>query len=200
MDAQGPLQFPWCHRRRRQRAHGRTHLRPGWRPLWNSMDRRLLLLCRRLRRRLQAGAPLPGERRWKRTILHAFQGGPDDGSIPIGGVVFGADGTLYRTTLSGGQNSQGTVFQLTPPVPPAKKWRSRIIANFKSGSDGAEPWGAWRSQMTAHCLAPQPAAGCGQRGDRLQGHASGRFVGRPQRAGQMDANEYSQVQRAARWP
>ncbi len=47
------------------------------------------------------------------TVLHTF-GGSDtiDGYNPVGGVVQGSDGKLYGTTSSGGNNNDGTVFQL----------------------------------------------------------------------------------------
>jgi uncharacterized repeat protein (TIGR03803 family) len=47
------------------------------------------------------------------TILHVFAGSPD-GAFPWGGVVFDKSGNLYGATLSGGANSFGAVFKLTP--------------------------------------------------------------------------------------
>jgi uncharacterized repeat protein (TIGR03803 family) len=47
------------------------------------------------------------------TILHTFGGSPD-GAFPWGGVVLDKSGNLYGTTLSGGANSFGTVFKITP--------------------------------------------------------------------------------------
>lgn len=43
-------------------------------------------------------------------ILHSFSG--PDGSFPAAGVVFGPDGNLYGTTISGGAG-HGTIFRLT---------------------------------------------------------------------------------------
>ncbi|HKV82551.1 MAG TPA: choice-of-anchor tandem repeat GloVer-containing protein [Candidatus Sulfotelmatobacter sp.] len=47
------------------------------------------------------------------TILHTF-GGNQDGAFPYGGVAFDKAGNLYGTTLDGGANGFGTVFELTP--------------------------------------------------------------------------------------
>lgn len=46
------------------------------------------------------------------TLLYTFTG-TSDGASPWSGMVFGQDGSLYGTTLSGGANSDGTIFQLT---------------------------------------------------------------------------------------
>ena len=57
----------------------------------------------------------PGANRvtWRFTILHIFNNG-QDGALPHGGVVMGADGNLYGTTISGGAFSLGTVFEVAP--------------------------------------------------------------------------------------
>jgi uncharacterized repeat protein (TIGR03803 family) len=47
------------------------------------------------------------------TTLYTFSGG-SDGSSPYAGVVFGKGGMLYGTTLSGGTDGNGTVFEVNP--------------------------------------------------------------------------------------
>lgn len=47
------------------------------------------------------------------TVLYTFTGG-DDGGIPLAPLVFDGQGNLYGTTMSGGLNGGGTVFELTP--------------------------------------------------------------------------------------
>ena len=48
---------------------------------------------------------------WKYTLLHAFSG--SDGTGP-NGVTVGPDGNLYGTTIAGGKNNRGVVFEITP--------------------------------------------------------------------------------------
>jgi len=50
------------------------------------------------------------------TTLYSFcaQSGCKDGEDPVAGVVEGSDGNFYGTTVSGGNNSAGTVFKMTP--------------------------------------------------------------------------------------
>jgi len=50
---------------------------------------------------------------WTKTTLHSFQGGAD-GSGPGTGVIFGPQGVLYGTTVSGGLSDHGIVFEITP--------------------------------------------------------------------------------------
>jgi uncharacterized repeat protein (TIGR03803 family) len=47
------------------------------------------------------------------TSLYSFTNG-SDGEIPYSGLVQGADGNFYGTTLAGGANSFGTIFKITP--------------------------------------------------------------------------------------
>lgn len=46
--------------------------------------------------------------------LHSFGSGPNDGKSPNAGLVQGSDGNFYGTTYSGGADSRGTVFTITP--------------------------------------------------------------------------------------
>jgi uncharacterized repeat protein (TIGR03803 family) len=48
---------------------------------------------------------------WIERLLHIFGGA--DGSVPVGGLIFGLDGALYGTTSTGGTTGYGTVFKLT---------------------------------------------------------------------------------------
>jgi uncharacterized repeat protein (TIGR03803 family) len=68
-------------------------------------------------------------------VLHAFKGG-NDGSRPVGGVIFDPAGNLYGTTNLGGAYGDGTVFKLTPNSD--GRWTKTTIHNFR-GKDGANP-------------------------------------------------------------
>ena len=49
---------------------------------------------------------------WKETVLHSF-GGTEDGTEPVGGLVFDTAGNLYGTTVYGGTGGDGTLFEVT---------------------------------------------------------------------------------------
>jgi uncharacterized repeat protein (TIGR03803 family) len=48
-----------------------------------------------------------------------------DGALPFGGLVQATDGNLYGTTVYGGANNQGTIFQVTP------RGKSTIVHSFQ---------------------------------------------------------------------
>jgi uncharacterized repeat protein (TIGR03803 family) len=58
----------------------------------------------------------------KFVVFYSFKGscgasctsGPFDGQTPNAGLIQGSDGNFYGTTESGGKNSSGTVFKITP--------------------------------------------------------------------------------------
>ncbi len=58
------------------------------------------------------------EMAWKNrdTIIvsdfHSFSGGTTDGDTPLAGLIADAKGDLFGTTLYGGANGDGTVFEL----------------------------------------------------------------------------------------
>jgi uncharacterized repeat protein (TIGR03803 family) len=71
-------------------------------------------------------------------VLHQFPYFGDDGSNPVGDLIFDADGNIYGTTHRGGLNNQGVVFKLTPQL--KQKWGETVLYRF-TGSDGANPVG-----------------------------------------------------------
>jgi uncharacterized repeat protein (TIGR03803 family) len=77
--------------------------------------------------------PAPGHTQWTETVLHRFKGDPD-GDNPLAGLIFDSRGALYGTANRGGNLGLGTVFKLTPPVPPATKWTEAVLYNFKGTS------------------------------------------------------------------
>ena len=52
------------------------------------------------------------------TVLQSFSFSGADGGEPTGGLVMGADGGLIGTTLEGGTNDAGAVYEITMPPPP----------------------------------------------------------------------------------
>ena len=77
-------------------------------------------------------------------VLHSFGGSPDDGIVPVGGLVQANDGNFYGVTASGGANrcvqipqaggNCGTVFKITP------SGASTILYSFgATAADGVTP-------------------------------------------------------------
>jgi len=48
------------------------------------------------------------------TNLYSLDGSPNDGSVPVAGLVQGSDGYFYGTTEEGGTDYAGTVFRISP--------------------------------------------------------------------------------------
>lgn len=74
--------------------------------------------------------------------LYSFNGSPD-GDDPQYAPVAGANGVLYGTTLFGGPNNSGTVYELIPPSTPGGSWSESIIWSFQTTNphDGRVPSG-----------------------------------------------------------
>ena len=71
------------------------------------------------------------------TILHDFTGTDGDGANPYGGLVLDKHGNLYGTTLAGGVNRTGTVYELSPNS--GGGWTETVLYSFGAvGSDDAE--------------------------------------------------------------
>jgi uncharacterized repeat protein (TIGR03803 family) len=79
-----------------------------------------------------------GSQGWTETILYQFTDGAD-GGYPITGLIFDQQGNLYGTTVTGGMNHYGTVYQLTPPMVPGLQWTESILYAFSSAA--GEPRG-----------------------------------------------------------
>ncbi len=67
---------------------------------------------------------------WIFADLHDFTGGPNDGGLAYGGLVFGPEGSLYGATTIGGTHNGGVVYELTPSN---GTWTYQIIYNLPSG-------------------------------------------------------------------
>jgi len=79
---------------------------------------------------------------WRETILHSFASDGVDGEVPSGeSLIFDSAGNLYGTTTEGGAHNVGTVFELSPPVPPATQWTENVLYDFlPSPDDGQKPF------------------------------------------------------------
>ncbi len=60
------------------------------------------------------------------------------GYQPGSGVVLGPSGNLYGATARGGVAGYGSIYELTPPIPPSNTWSERVLHSFNTqGGDGA---------------------------------------------------------------
>ena len=69
------------------------------------------------------------------TVLHHFDNTTGNGANPVGGLVQDANGVLYGTTYSGGQNGFGIVFSVK-----TNGTDFTVLHHFGSGSDGRYPY------------------------------------------------------------
>lgn len=86
---------------------------------------------------------------WRKTTIYSFQGGLD-GDVPFGSLIFDKAGNMYGVTVYGGGFGVcnagfylycGTVFKLTPPNVKGGTWTEQVLHSFRSGQDGATPYG-----------------------------------------------------------
>jgi len=78
---------------------------------------------------------MPGAGQWTETVLCDFSS-YSDGEYPSARLIFDTAGNLYSTSLYGGQNGSGTVFELKPGV--GGTWMETVLYGF-GGTDGEYP-------------------------------------------------------------
>jgi uncharacterized repeat protein (TIGR03803 family) len=84
----------------------------------------------------------PASGGWSETVLYSFTGGAD-GRQPYARLLFDTPGSLYGTTLQGGNintvcsSGCGTVFELTPT---STGWTESVLYAFAGGADGPSPY------------------------------------------------------------
>jgi hypothetical protein len=89
----------------------------------------------------------PGGDVWTQTMLYAFNPDGGGGSELPGGLLQARGGTLFGTTAVGG-TSDGTAFQLSPPVTGEKRWTETILHNFIGANNGYPTAGLIRDPKT----------------------------------------------------
>jgi uncharacterized repeat protein (TIGR03803 family) len=76
---------------------------------------------------------------WIERVLYNFKDNAADGAAPIGRLILDAAGNLYGTTMGGGFDNAGTVFELKREA--GGNWRERVLHSFaNNGIDGILPW------------------------------------------------------------
>jgi uncharacterized repeat protein (TIGR03803 family) len=98
---------------------------------------------------------------WKEQVLYSFADG-NDGAEPHGGVVFDAAGNLYGTTLYGGTENAGTVFELTPDG--NGMWSEKLLHTFGYGTDGVAPYAGLTIDADGNLYGTTAVGGTHERG------------------------------------
>ena len=70
-------------------------------------------------------------------VLYSFKDNGTDGHYPEASLVFDAAGNLYGTTIAGGADGHGTVFQLAPGA--SGTWTQTVLHSFAGEGDGEGP-------------------------------------------------------------
>jgi len=75
----------------------------------------------------------------KEKVLYSFcpKSHCEDGATPYAGLIFDTAGHAYGTTLYGGTQSRGTVFQLS--LSSDGTWAETVVYSFAAGNDGFNP-------------------------------------------------------------
>ena len=81
---------------------------------------------------------------WSETILYSFSGGSDGGQPYAADLIFDRAGSIYGTTLVGGNQGGncgfrgcGTVYTLTPS---GGSWTENVLHAFTGSPDASSPW------------------------------------------------------------
>jgi len=83
--------------------------------------------------------PAGGAGTWSYLHLHDFEGAPNDGGAPNGGLVGGA-GDLWGTTQAGGASAGGSIYELTQQVAGDPLYTLVLQYSFSgTGADGGIP-------------------------------------------------------------
>ena len=102
------------------------------------------------------------------TILHQLNGTPD-GQYPFGELIKGADGDFYGLTSSGGANSYGTIFKITPAGD------FTVLKSFAVTADGGNPRGHLTLAKDGNFYGITYSGGAGGAGTIFQYTPSGSY-------------------------
>jgi uncharacterized repeat protein (TIGR03803 family) len=75
---------------------------------------------------------------WKEQTIYNFAGG-SDAAGPSAQLVFDPAGNIFGTTVTGGGNGNGAVFELSPN---SGGWNESVLYSFTGGADGCRPFGS----------------------------------------------------------
>lgn len=95
------------------------------------------------------------------TVLYSFTG-YSDGGDPAADLIADASGTLYGTSVLGGQSGCGVVFSLAPKKSPP--WAESVLYGFGCYSDGKNPYGGVTFDASGNLAGTTVSGGAGSCG------------------------------------
>jgi uncharacterized repeat protein (TIGR03803 family) len=112
----------------------------------------------------QLAPPTRRGKPWTETILYSFaERFSGDAAIPSSELIMDKKGNLYGTSLLGGTNDVGAVFELSPPVVFGGAWTEKILFSF-SGPDGSSPFGRLLLDASGNLYGTASGGGAGEAG------------------------------------
>jgi uncharacterized repeat protein (TIGR03803 family) len=108
----------------------------------------------------------PSRSGYRLHTLYVFQGPPNDGEYPSGGLIADANGALYGTAGGGGGTGCGAftgcgiVFKLTPSNKPNAPYTETILYRFQGGTDGRYPQGPLFADASGALYGTTQGDGC----------------------------------------
>jgi uncharacterized repeat protein (TIGR03803 family) len=100
--------------------------------------------------------PAAGKTAWTETVLQSFN--VTNGQYPEAGLIADGAGNLYGTTFFGGANSDGEVFELSPPAAGRKAWTETVLFSFNS-TDGLAPFAGLVADGAGNLYGTTPYGG-----------------------------------------
>jgi uncharacterized repeat protein (TIGR03803 family) len=112
---------------------------------------------------LTAFLTAPGAIAQTERVLHSFGSNTKAGLAPASNLIFDSRGNLYGTTIEGGTDNVGTVFELTPK--PGGAWTELLLHSFaESGHDGQSPYSGLIFDSAGNLYGTTTAGGVGSGG------------------------------------
>jgi uncharacterized repeat protein (TIGR03803 family) len=114
--------------------------------------------------------PGPGQTAWTQTVLHSFQGYPNDGEAPLASLTVDSQGNIYGTTLLGGPQQAGTVFELQNGG--NGSWTETVLHSF-SIADGQFPYGSLTFDSNGNLFGTTALGGSANQGTLFEMQPAG---------------------------
>ncbi len=106
----------------------------------------------------------PSNGGWTESVLWSFTGG-DDGDQPTSGVLLDRAGNLYGTTVFGGIDASGNVYELSPS---GSEWTETTLYSLNRTYEGYEPIGGVAMDQQGNLYGTAALGGTGGAGTIFQ--------------------------------